>query len=83
MGLRNVEVKESKPVTRTQELKRVLFQEDGSISAHWVITKKDGTLAQLNVEVSAAGLAQLQARPAFQKIMDDIRDDTFSRTGGQ
>jgi DNA invertase Pin-like site-specific DNA recombinase len=82
MPIRTVDVNDPAPAKRTQKLQRVVIQDDGSIAAHWVIQKKDGTRDQVSVEVSASTTANITARPAFQKLLDDIRDDTFSRTGG-
>lgn len=83
MPLRTVDVVDANPTTRRQRLERIVFNDNGAISAHWIVTKRNGQSEQVVVEVSALIVANIVARAAVIKLLDDIKDDTFPRSGGQ
>jgi hypothetical protein len=60
-------------------LNRVIVSDD-DIHAVWVI-EKNGKRYERSVQVSPALTAQIMARPVVQTVLDQIKDDTYPRTG--
>ena len=81
MAIRQQTVTDPAPGGRTQSMTAVHIKDDGSVTAHWVLTKRDGTTREVDVEITPALNTALASRAAFQTFLDNVRDDTFPRTG--
>lgn len=80
MSIREVVQTATADASRVQRMVRVVVTDDSQLYAIWRVMSALG-VREVSVPVSDTLNANIVARPAFQTMLDNIRDDTFPRTG--